>query len=83
MIEFTKHAERKLKQRTLKKSWVVKTINRPDFTETGHTGRKVFYKKIGKLYLSVIFAREGDKTVVITAHWDKAFKPQGKEKEVN
>jgi len=39
---------------------------------------KVAYRKIGRLYLAVIFVEEDKNLVVITAHWEKGFKPNKK-----
>ena len=79
MIEFTDHAQRKIVQRNLKKSWINETLNKPEYSYTSYANREIAYKKIGKLYLAVVFVREKGNMVVLTAHWDKNFKP---EKEV-
>jgi len=74
MIEFTVHAERKIKQRNLKKAWVKRTLKNPEFIVPSYGGRKIAYKKIGRLYLAVIFVKEEKNLFVITAHWEKEFK---------
>lgn len=75
MIEFTHHAERKIKQRDLKKAWVRETLRNPEFTVSSYGDRRIAYKKIGKLYLAVVFVKEDRNLVVLTAHWEKRFKP--------
>lgn len=75
MIEFTRHANRKIKQRNLKKAWVRETLKNSEFVIPSYGERKVAYKKIGKLYLAVVFVEEDKNLVVLTAHWEKGFKP--------
>ena len=79
MIEFTGHADRKIKQRNLKKALVKETLNKPDYVLPGYSNREISYKKIVKLYLAVVFVREEDKIIVLTAYWDKSFKSKKKE----
>jgi len=74
MIEFALHAERKIEQRNLKKAWVRETLKDPKFVFPSHGNRRIAYKKIGKLYLAVIFVEEDKNLVIITAHWEKGFK---------
>ena len=76
MIEFTNHAKRKIKERRLKKAWIVKTIKESDFTFASRSKRKIAYKKFTKLYLAVIYTKEKNNLIVITSHWDKDFKPK-------
>lgn len=78
MIEFTLHADRKIKQRKLKKAWVRETLKKPEFVIPSYGNRKIAYKKIGKLYLAVIFVKEDKDLVVVTAHWEKGPKPPRK-----
>lgn len=75
MIEFTDHANRKIKQRNLKKTWIRETLKKPEFVIPSYGERKVAYKKIGKLYLAVIFIEEDKNLIVLTTHWEKEFKP--------
>jgi len=76
MIEFTHHAERKIKQRNLKKAWVRETLKSAEFVIPSYGERRIAYKRIGKLYLAVVFVKEEKNLVVITAHWEKGFKPK-------
>lgn len=75
MIEFTEHAKEKLLERKLKKKWIIETVTSPEFSISSYGKRRIAHKKIGKLYLAVIFVKESGKTVIITVHWDKGFKP--------
>lgn len=76
MVKFTDHARRKIKQRNLKEVWVRKVLEKPDYTKPSYGNRKIAYRKIGKLYLAVIFVKEDDNLIVITAHWEKGFQPK-------
>lgn len=75
MIEFTLHAERKISQRQLKKKWIREVLKKSEFVIKSHGGRKIAYKKIEKMYLAVVFVKEGKNLIVLTSHWEKAFKP--------
>lgn len=75
MIELTHHAQRKIRQRDLRKAWVQETLRNPEFTVSSYRDRKIAYKRIGKLYLAVVFVEEEKNLVVITAHWEEGFKP--------
>lgn len=63
-------------QRNLKKAWVTETLDKPEYTYPSHQNREIAYRKIGKLYLAVVFIREANNLIVLTAHWDKSFKPK-------
>jgi hypothetical protein len=76
VIEFTDHALRKMFQRNLKKAWVRETLSKPEYAYQSYQNREIAYRKIGKLYLAVVFVREEKGLVVLTAHWDKRFKPK-------
>jgi len=63
-------------QRNLKKAWVKGTLNKPEYTYPDYQNREIAYRKIGKLYLAVVFIREGKDLVVLATHWDKSFTPK-------
>ena len=75
MIEFSDHALRKMAQRKLKKAWIQKALMDPAHIIPGYANRKVAYKKIGTLYLAVVFVKQEKKLIVLTAHWEKNFRP--------
>ncbi len=79
MIEFTDHASRKMAQRNLKKAWIKETLEKPEYIYPSYQNREIAYRKIGKLYLAVVFIREEENLVVLTSHWDNEFKPKKKE----
>lgn len=74
MIIFTNHAKRKIAQRKLKKTWVEKTTKNPEFVRKGYGNRKLAYRKIGKMYLKVVFVEEEADLIVLTAHFEKGVK---------
>ena len=67
-IVFTQHALLQIKQRSLLKDQVTKTITAPDMVSLSYGFREERYKKYGKLYMKVIVQEEVDKVLVITAH---------------
>lgn len=83
MIEFTNHAKRKIKQRNLKEAWILETLKNPDFVFPSYKNREIAFKKIGKLYLAVIFTKEGQNVLILTAHWEKSFKPERRKSHEN
>lgn len=74
MIIFTEHALLKLKQRGIKKDLVLQTLKNPERTLLSRNNREIALKKIGKLYLKVVFRQEEKNIVVITQHWDSDIK---------
>lgn len=74
VIEFTNHAKRKIKQRNLKEKWIKETVLNPEFVKNSYQNRQIAYKRYGKLYLKVVFVKEGDKIIVLTAHFEKGAK---------
>ena len=71
MIVFTEHSLLKLKQRNILKSLVTKVLKNPDHISKSHSNRKVCYKKIGQLYLKVIYKEEVEDIIVITQYFIK------------
>ena len=74
-VVFSKHSLLKLGQRNISEQKVMGAIRNPDYVFPSYGDRKVAYKKFGKLYLKVIFKREKGNILIITQHWDEAFKP--------
>jgi hypothetical protein len=71
MVTFSKHALLKLGQRKLDKSFVLATLEHPDYTQFSHNGRMIALKKFRTLYMKVIFVRKGKDTIVLTQYWVK------------
>ena len=74
MIIFTEHSKAKMKQRNISQKLVEKVLKSPDNILFSYGKRKIAHKKIGKLFLRVIFKKEKDKIIVITAHWIKKWR---------
>lgn len=74
LIEFTNHANRKIKQRNLKEKWVKETIFKSEFVKSSYQNRQLAFKRYGKLYLKVVFVKKNDKIIVLTAHFEKGIK---------
>ena len=75
MIIFTKHGLLKLAQRKIGKKFVLKTLSQPDYTKTSYGNRQMVFKKFGKLYLKVVFRKEGKNLIIITQHWVEKISP--------
>lgn len=73
MIEFSDHVLRKMEQRKLHKEWILQVLNKPEQEKESYGDRTIAYRKIGKLYLAVVFKKEGTQITVITAHWEKGY----------
>ncbi|MDO8518263.1 MAG: DUF4258 domain-containing protein [bacterium] len=68
-IEFSDHAELKIRQRKLSRQKILETVERPDLVQLGYSGREKLFKNFGKNHLQVIVKREAGSIVVVTAHW--------------
>ena len=74
MIIFTRHAILKLGHRGIKREMVIRTIRNPDHAESSYGDRRVVFRRLGKLYLKVVFRQEGEDIIIITQHWIKKLK---------
>ncbi len=74
MIVFTEHSKAKMKQRNISKELIKKVLKNPDNILPSYGKRKIAHKKIGRLFLRVIFKKEKDKIIVITTHWIKKWR---------
>ena len=71
MIIFSQHALLKLEQRNISKLLVVRTLASPDCEFDSYKNRNAIYKKFCKLYLKVIYKKEGKDIIIITQHWEE------------
>jgi len=71
MIIFTQHALLKLEQRNISKLLVLKALESPDYKFDSYQERRVVYKRLDKLYLKVIYKKEGVNIIVITQYWEE------------
>ena len=71
-IEFSRHAERQLKERGLEQDMVVSTLKEPEQIIPGKKGRKIAHKRFKKggkeFLLRVIFSEEDEVIKVLTAY---------------
>lgn len=74
MIVFTRHALLKLQQRSVKKDLVIKTLEKPERAFPTYGKRIAAFRKFGRLYLKVVFRKEGKNIVVITQYWVEKLK---------
>ena len=68
-IEFSQHAELKIKQRKLPWPKILATLAHPDFRQSSYNLREELFKKFGKNYLKVVVVYELNTVVIVTAHW--------------
>ena len=69
-IIFSRHALIKLHQRNLRKETVIAVVERPMRVMT--VGDKIHaFRKLGRLYLKVVFTRTTNSIIIITQHWVK------------
>lgn len=68
-IEFSKHAQERIKSRRISRARILKVISDPDNVIFSFRSRKLFQKKYGGKMLEVVTKVEGKKTIVITAYY--------------
>ena len=68
-IIFSNHAEVKISQRRVPKSYIIKTLSAPDIIHHNPKGRDKYYKKFIKLHLRVVARKLKARIIVITVHW--------------
>jgi hypothetical protein len=68
-VIFSQHSLLQIKQRTLRKEYVLLTITEPDFVSHSYNFREERYRRFVKNHLKVIVRVETEQIVVITAHW--------------
>jgi Domain of unknown function (DUF4258) len=73
MIIFTSHSEEKLNERKITRLQVIEALKKPDKIIRTYGNRVAAFKKLGKLYLKVIYRHEGKDLIIITQHWVEKF----------
>lgn len=66
---YTKHANLRIKQRNLSTRQIERTILSPDRTLPSFQKRLLVQKKFGHKTLEVIYRKEGEKIIILTAYW--------------
>ena len=68
MIKYYKHAEEQIKERKISKKEVEMTIKNHVDVVNGRGNRKIAHKVFGDKLLRVIYEKEDDKIIVISAY---------------
>lgn len=74
MIIFTQHSLLKLKQRGISKLKVIETIKNPGYITKSYFNREIALKKFDKLYLKVVYKKEGENIIIITQYFISKIK---------
>ena len=69
VIEYTEHAEFRMRHRVISRTEVEDTVRNPDFSFTTRLGRSVALKKYGTRFLKVVYEKSNDKIIVVTVYW--------------
>lgn len=70
-LEFSQHAKRQLKRRSISQNVVEKIVYNPEKILTSFRGRKLRRKQVGSKILEVVTRSEGSKITVLTAYYLK------------
>lgn len=65
----TKHANMRIKQRELSPAQIEEAVLQPDKVIPGFAGRLLAQKEFSGKVLEVVYRREKETTVIITAYW--------------
>ena len=68
---YTKHSKVRIKQRNLKSQQIEETIIEPDKVTSSFKGRLITQKNFSGETLEVIFKKQGNNVIIITAYWLK------------
>ena len=68
-LRYTEHAEENIKERELDKAVIEDVIRDPDRVEHGKFNRKIAQKMVGVKLLRVIYEKEGNVYIIITAYY--------------
>lgn len=68
---YTKHSKVRIKQRNLKSQQIEETIIEPDKVTSSFRGRLIAQKNFSGQTLEVIFKKQGNNVIIITAYWLK------------
>jgi len=68
-IEYTEHAEFRMRHRAISKADVEDALLNSDFSFVIRLGRLVALKKYDGKFLKVIYEKSNDKITVVTVYW--------------
>ena len=66
---YTKHARIRIEQRKLSKKQIENTVINPDKTLPGFKGRTLVQKSFGSNIIEVVYKREQNNFIILTAYW--------------
>ena len=69
-IIYTDHALGRMSVRGITKEMVQDTLVNPEQTGRGYESRFLAYKSFGSRRIKVVYAKEGERPVVISVMWD-------------
>ena len=73
IVSFTKHAERMLVERKLRKEVIEDIVAQPEWTETGEGDIWYAFKRMGKRILRVV-VKGNNPSTVITVYFDRRLR---------
>lgn len=65
---FTKHVKLRIKQRELDENIIKETLSEPDQVLPGLFGRNLAQKSLGDKILEVVYVKENNRLIIITAY---------------
>jgi hypothetical protein len=68
-ITYTDHARMRMRQRDIAEKDTEMVLSSPNSAFSSFGGRKCLRKTIGDKTLEVVFVKENDQTVLVTAYW--------------
>lgn len=69
MFIYTKHANLRIKQRNLLLKQIEETLISPNKILSAFRGRQIAQKTFGRQVLEVVFKKEKDNIIILTAYW--------------
>ncbi len=70
-FKYTKHSQKRIRQRGLIAELVEETVAHPDRRERSYGERRLAYKRFHDRILTVVYRVENETIVLITAYWLK------------
>ena len=66
---YTKHAQVRIRQRRLRQTDIKETVIDPDTIFPSFKGRRLARRAFGEKTLEVVFKRERNQVIIVTAYW--------------
>ena len=68
-FHYTQHIKTRIRQREVRHEQIESTVTRPDRTQPGFGGRQLAQKRFYGKLLEVVYKKEEDRIILITAYW--------------